>query len=107
MNKQERIELLKEYGENIQKAIEQNGGKIFDNRSRKWMKLNTKVSETFRLMIQLEDLLIQLDDYQMKNGQEYTDLEEFSLQKSLLRDKFANYIDEHPELLEIDKYLKE
>lgn len=101
---QERIDALLKLGEEIKKRED----KMTDIRPRKWMNLNTRVSKALKLLIEVEDILMDLDDYQMGNGQYYTDFEELYNQLADIREHFADYIDKHPELLtmdeDIDKY---
>ena len=82
-----------------------------DIRLRDWMTLDTRVSHILRLLIETENILIELDDYQREHNQCYEDLEDFNLKLFVYRNEFTKYIDEHPELLEIDstvdKYMKE
>lgn len=78
-----------------------------DIRLRDWMTLDTRVSHILRLLIETENILIELDDYQREHNQCYEDLEDFNLKLFVYRKEFTKYIDEHPELLEIDKYLNE
>lgn len=76
---------------------------VSDIRIRDWMNLDTKVSNAAKLLISAENILTELDDFQLWNGQDYPDLEDFNLQLSEFRNKFINYIDEHKELLTMDE----
>ena len=104
---QERINTLIKLGEEIKKRED----KMTDIRPRDWMNLDTRVSKVLKLLIEAEDILMDLDDYQMGNGQYYTDFEELYNQLADVREHFANYIDKHLELLtmdeEIDNYFEE
>lgn len=96
---QERINDLIKFGEEIQKRED----KMTDIRVRDWMNLDTKASKTLRLLIEAEDMLMDFDDYQMGNDQYYSDFEELYNRISNVRNDFANYIDNHKELLTMDK----
>ncbi len=96
---QERIEELLKLGEEVKKRED----KMTDIRPRDWMNLDTRVSKVLRLLIEAEDILMDLDDYQMGNGQYYTDFEELYNQLADIREHFADYIDKHLELLTMDK----
>lgn len=74
-----------------------------DIRVRDWMNLDTYVSKVLRLLIEAEDILMDLDDYQMGNDQYYSDFEELYNRISNVRNDFANYVDNHKELLTMDK----
>lgn len=76
---------------------------VSDIRIRDWMNLDTKVSNAAKLLISAENILTELDDFQLWNGQDYPDLEDFNLQLSEFRNKFINYIDGHKELLTMDE----
>ena len=95
---QEKIDALLKLGEEIKKRED----KMTDIRPRDWMKLDTKVSNVLRLLIEAEDILMELDDYQMGNGQYYTDFEEMYNQVADTREHFAKYIYSHKELLTMD-----
>ena len=97
---QERIDALIQLGEEIKKRED----KMTDIRPRKWMNLDTRVSKA---LIEAEDILMDLDDYQMGNGQYYTDFEELYNQLADVREHFADYIDKHPELLTMDQEIDE
>lgn len=74
-----------------------------DIRKRNWLSLNTKVSKILSLLIEVENDLMDLDDYQMGNHQCYPDFEELYNRVALIRKDFTNYIDQHQELLTMDK----
>jgi len=104
---EERINELIKFGEEIKKRE----GKMKDIRERDWMNLDTYVSKVLRLLIEAEDILMDLDDYQMGNDQYYSHFEELYNQVAETRADFTKYIDEHKELLtmdkEIDNYFEE
>ena len=56
-----------------------------DIRLRDWMTLDTRVSHILRLLIETENILIELDDYQREHNQCYEDLEDFNLKLFVYR----------------------
>ena len=74
-----------------------------DIRKKEWINLNTKASAALKKIIEAEDILIELDDYQMNNGQSYPELEDMMLEMGIFRKKYTNYIENHIELLELDE----
>ncbi len=98
---EDRINKLLQFGEEIKKR-EDGINKMKDIRNRDWMHLDTKVSKILRLLLDAENELMDLDDYQLWNGQEYSAFEDFYNQLSDFRERYTKYIDEHKELLTMD-----
>ena len=73
-----------------------------DIRPRDWMSLDTRVSKLLRLLIEVEDELTDLFDYQNDNNGCYPSFENFYNQVGDIRSRFADYIDNHKELLTMD-----
>lgn len=95
---QERIDALLKLGEEIKKRED----KMTDIRPRDWMNLDTRVSKTLKLLIEAEDNLMDLFDYQNDNDGCYPSFEDFYNQVADIRSRFADYVDEHKELLTMD-----
>lgn len=70
-----------------------------DIRLRKWLILDTPAANVLKHIIEAEDILISLDDYQIDNNQAYSDIEDMMLNIGKLRKQYTNYIDAHEELL--------
>ena len=70
-----------------------------DSRERDWLKLNTPAAKALKHILEAEDILISLDDYQMENNQSYPELEDMMLKIGDLRNTYTKYIDNHEELL--------
>lgn len=82
----------------------QNMKKIFnkgiqDIRERDQLKLNTPAAKVLKYILEAEDILISLDDYQMENNQAYHEIEDMMLSIGNLRNRYTKYIDSHKELL--------
>ena len=78
-----------------------------DIRLRDWQKLDTRVSKILNLLIEAEDILGEIDDYQMDNDQCYPDIEDIYNQVANIRGEYTIYIDNNLELLEIDESINE
>lgn len=72
---------------------------IQDIRERDWLKLNTPAAKALKYILEAEDILISLDDYQMENNQAYHEIEDMMLSIGDLRKRYTKYIDNHEELL--------
>ena len=92
---EQRINNMKDVIEEIQKS----GVRLPDIRKRDWLKLDTPAAKVLEKLIEAEDYLTQLDDYQMEQGQNYPQIEDMMLQLGYLRRDYTKYIDEHTELL--------
>ena len=103
---EERLNQLLQLGEEIKKREEQIR-KMKDVRLRDWMETNTYVARVARLLIETENILTDLDDYQVRHNQIYPDIEDFNLQVGAIRDDFIKYIDDNKELLLIDEKVDE
>lgn len=97
MNMQNRQEMINE----IVKKIQDSGVDFKDIRYRNWLNSNGVAAEVLAAFIYLENLLMNLDEYQMENNQIFPYIEDFVLQVGDLRDKFTNYVDSNQELLSV------
>ena len=70
-----------------------------DIRNRDWSKLDTKVAKLLNLLIEAENILIDLDEYQMKNEQCYPEIEDMMLQLGVIREHYTKFVDNHKEVL--------
>ncbi len=73
-----------------------------DIRYRDWIDLDTRVSKVLKLLIEAEDIMHELDDYQLFNGQKYPEIEDLTNQLSCLSEDYTKYIDKHKELIKMD-----
>ena len=94
---QEREEKLKI----IAKKMQDSGIKFPDIREREWLKSNSKVSKALNYIIEAENILLELDDYQMENNQLYPEIEDMMLQLGSLRRDFTNFVDNNLEILKL------
>ena len=78
-----------------------------DIRLRDWMETNTYVARVAKLLIEADNILTDLDDYQVRHDQIYPDIEDFELKVNSLLYEFIKYIDENKELLLIDEKVDE
>ena len=76
-------------------------GKPKDIRYREWLKYDTKVSQALLHIINAENLLGELDDFSVENGQCYSEFEEFYNIIASLRADLLKYVDENPDILNI------
>ena len=95
MNKEKRINEIQE----IINKINESGVVLPDIRNREWLKLNVPAAKILQSILEAENYLIELDDYQMEHGQIYPKIEDMMLQIGQLRNDYTKYIDEHEELL--------
>lgn len=72
---------------------------IKDIRYKDWINIDSKVSKLLKLLIEAEDILIDLDEYQMENDQIYPEIEDMMLQLGELRNDYSNFIDNNLDLL--------
>lgn len=70
-----------------------------DIRNREWLKLDTKVAKLLNLLIEAENILIDLDEYQMENNQCYPEIEDMMLQLGVIREHYTEFVDNHKEVL--------
>lgn len=68
---------------------------------REWLKVDSKASKLLKLLMEAEDIMITLDEYQMENNQCYPEIEDMMLQLGLLRDKYSKFVDNNLELLKL------
>lgn len=97
----ELMEKRKEKLKMIAKKIQDSGLNFPDIRNRDWMDYDSAAAKILKLSIELENLLIDLDDYQMKNDQCYPKIENMMLEFGDFRKKYTNFIDNNIEVLEI------
>lgn len=97
-NCDEREEELK----NIASKIQDSGLQFPDCREREWMKINSDSAKLLNLLIQTENIFLDLDDYQMNNGQCYPEIEDMMLQIGYLRSKYTEFVEKNSEILKIN-----
>lgn len=85
----------------IANKIQQSGLQFPDIRRREWMNIDSKVSILLNYLIEAENILLELDEYQMENGQKYPELEDMMLQMGELRNQYTEFVDRNLELLKI------
>lgn len=85
----------------IAKKIQQSGLQFPDIRTREWMNNDSKVSNLLNCLIEAENILLELDEYQMENGQNYPEFEDMMLQIGELRNQYTEFVDKNLELLKI------
>lgn len=98
---QEEIEKREEELKMIARKIQESGLQFPDVRDREWSKLDSKVSRVLKLLVEAEDIMVELDEHQMENEQNYPEIEDMMLQLGELRGNFTNFIDNNLELLKL------
>ena len=93
--KEDRIKKIDE----IIDMVKDHNVELKDIRERDWLVLNTPAAKALKHILEAEDILISLDDYQMENNQAYKEIEDMMLSIGDLRSKYTKYIDSHEELL--------
>ena len=73
-----------------------------DIRERSWEKNNCDAAKLLNLLIETENLLISLDEYQNDNGQCYPEFEDFMLQIGDIRYRYTEFIDNNLDILDIE-----
>ena len=73
-----------------------------DIRKKEWLNLDVIAAKTLEKIIEAEDYLIQLDDYQMGQGQAYPQIEDMMLKLGSLRKEYTEFVERHSELLKVD-----
>lgn len=96
-NSDERIENMIKLAQKIKSS----GIKYDDIRNRDWMNKQSDVSDILKKLIEIENLLINLDDYNTDNDLDYDYIEDFMLQIGEIRNEFTKYVDENKELTNI------
>lgn len=92
---EDRIDKLDE----IIDIVKNENTELKDIRLRDWLVLNTPAAKALKYILEAEDILISLDDYQMENNQTYHEIEDMMLSIGDLRKRYTKYIDNHEELL--------
>lgn len=95
------LSLRKETIEMIARKIQDSGLQMPDIRNRSWKNIDSDTAKLFNLLIEAEDILIKLDEYQMENGQCYPEFEDFMLQIGDIRKRYTEFIDNNQETLNI------
>lgn len=85
------------------KKIQNSGLRFPDIRNRNWMNGESHAAKILKLSIELENLLMDLDEYQMDNDQCYPDIEDMMLEFGEFRKKYTNFVDNNLEVLDIKK----
>ena len=86
----------------IAKKIQNSGLQFPDIRDREWTKVDSDPAKLLNLLIQAENVFIDLDDYQMNNGQCYPEIEDMLLQIGDLRSKYTDFVEKNIEVLKIN-----
>ena len=85
------------------KKIQNSSLRLPDIRNRTWMSGESHASKILKLALELENLLMELDEYQMDNDQCYPDIEDMMLEFGEFRKKYTNFVDTNLEVLDIKK----
>lgn len=86
---------------NISNKIQNNCIFLNDIRNKEWLKKDSTVSDIQNKLIEVENLLMSLDEYNTNNGLDYDYIEDFMLQIGKIREAFSNYVDKNLELTDI------
>lgn len=95
------LDLRKETIEMIARKIQDSSIQMPDIRERSWKNIDSDTAKLLNLLIEAEDILIELDEYQMKNGQNYPEFEDFMLQIGDIRARYTEFIDKNLDILDI------
>ena len=95
------LDLRKETIEMIARKIQESGMQMPDIRDRSWRNINSDTAKLLNLLIEAEDILIRLDEFQMENGQNYPEFEDFMLQIGDIRSRYTEFIDKNLDVLDI------
>ena len=93
--------LRKETIEMIARKIQDSGIQMPDIRERSWKNIDSDTAKLLNLLIEAEDILIKLDEYQMENGQNYPEFEDFMLQIGDIRARYTEFVDKNLDILDI------
>ena len=72
-----------------------------DMRYKEWIDRNSDASTILKLLIELEDMFIDFDEYQMENNQCYPEIEDLMLLIGAVREKYTNFVNNNLEVLDI------
>ena len=86
---------------NVVNEIQNNCILLDDIRNKEWLKKDSTVSDIQNKLIEVENLLMSLDEYNTNNGLDYDYIEDFMLQIGKIREAFSNYVDKNSELTDI------
>ncbi len=75
---------------------------LSDIRERSWINHNSRASKLLKLLIDAENILLELDEYQVENNQSYPEIEDMMLEFGEFREKYTKFIEKNPELLKIE-----
>jgi len=95
------FESRREELEMIAQKYQKSGLEYPDIRDRYWIKKDCDAGKILDCLIKAEDMLNNLDEFQMNHDQCYPDIEDMMLQIGELRKHFTDYVDSNPELLDI------
>ena len=95
------LALRKETIEMIARKIQESGMQMPDIRDRSWRNINSDTAKLLNLLIEAEDILVRLDEFQMENGQNYPEFEDFMLQIGDIRSRYTEFIDKNLDVLDI------
>ena len=72
-----------------------------DCRYEKWITKDCKVSKALKILIELEDIFSNIDDFYIRNGHRYNEFEDFMLDVDNIRYKFVEKVESDKSLFDI------
>ena len=72
-----------------------------DIRFRDWINYNTDISKALKLLIELEDIFSDINDFYVENGERYNEFEDFMLHVDNIRYKFVKKVESDESLFDI------
>ena len=72
-----------------------------DIRFRDWINYNTDISKALKILIELEDIFSNIDDFYIRNGYRYNEFEDFMLHVDNIRYKFVKKVESDKSLFDI------
>lgn len=88
--------------EEIAELIQNSDIELKDIRPRDWMNKKSTASEILKLLIQVEDLFMDLDEYSLEHDFCFVELESIMLKLGDVREEFTDYVDKNKEILDLD-----
>ena len=74
---------------------------LIDVRYEKWITKDCKVSKALKLLIELEDIFSDINDFYIENGERYNEFEDFMLHVDNIRYKFVKKVESDKSLFDI------
>lgn len=74
---------------------------LIDCRYENWVNKDCKVSKTLKLLIELEDIFSDINDFYIENGERYNEFEDFMLHVDNIRYKFVKKVESDESLFDI------